>query len=249
VILAVPTQAKAALAEHFLGLGKHVLVEKPLLLERRTDAERFEALARHRGATLYTSYNHRFEPAVAALKRELDAGAIGRLYHARLVYGNGTVAHVRGSWREEGMGVVEDLAPHLLDLVDFLLGGRGTNFRPIARARHEAACLDQAVLASEDGRIVLETSYVAWKNAFAIELFGERGSAHVDGLCKWAGSTLTIRERVLPSGVPLERSESWRGLDPTWTEDLAAFEAMARRGGTSIENDWWISQCLAAVAE
>lgn len=239
----MPTEAKVELAEYFLGLGKHVLMEKPLLLASEDAARRLEELARRRGVACYTSYNHRFEPSVSSLKREFEAGSIGRL-----VYGNGTVGAVRGSWRENGPDVLEDLAPHLFDLGGFLLGRADVELAPVSRSRHEAACFDHAVMASRDGRLLLETRHVAWKNTFAIDLFGGRGSVHVDGLCKWAGSRLTVRERVYPSGVPTERVESWQGADPTWADDLAFFEGMMRQGGTTLGNDRWISRCIAAVS-
>lgn len=243
---AVPTEAKLPLVEQLLSAGKHVLVDKPLPLDSREAADRLASPGSARRASLYTSDNHRFEPSIAALKGQLNAGTLGRIYHDRLVYANGTVGNVRGTWRERGLGVLEDLAPHLIDLVGYLVGAR-PRCAPVALNRHEADCYDQTILASDDDRLVLETSYVSWKNTFSIELFGERGSAHVDGLCKWLGSRLTLRERVYPSGVPRERVQEWQGPDPTWREDIAHFEAMIRRGETSIENDWWIAQSAAAA--
>ena len=91
-ILAVPNDVKVRLMEYFLTRGKHVLVEKPLILDAAT-GEQLGRLARASGAIWYTSYNFRFEPNVVALKRHLDAGTIGRLYRVRMFYGNGSAGN------------------------------------------------------------------------------------------------------------------------------------------------------------
>jgi predicted dehydrogenase len=249
VILAVPTSAKLALLEHFLELGKHVLVEKPLLFPDWDVADRLARLARSRGAIWYTSYNHRFEPLIERVRQELAAGFTGDIYYGRLVYGNGTVRHVMGSWREAGIGVLEDLGSHLLDLVSYLLGPGEGDFRPWSLERHESTAFDHVVFGSADGRLVLEASYLSWKNSFSIDLVGERGSLHLAGLPKWGPAELVRRERVLPSGIPRETRESIApGVDLTWERDIDYFERATARGETSMTNDWWISHNLRAVA-
>jgi predicted dehydrogenase len=248
VVLAVPNQDKLALLEYYLSRGKHVLLEKPLLLPDRDTAERLERTARAHGAIWYTSYNHRFEPLVARLKALLATERIGPLYHGRLLYGNGTVGNIVGTWREQGLGVLEDLGSHLLDLAGYLLGYQGRDFVAWTLEHHESASLDHAILGSADGRLMLEMSYLAWKNTFAIELFGQRGSLHLLGLPKWGPSELILRERVFPSGVPRETRETAEGPDVTWQGDFEHFETLPTHGRTSMENDWWISRTLQAVA-
>jgi predicted dehydrogenase len=247
VILSVPNQAKLDLLEGFLRRGKHVLVEKPLLFPDRRLAEHLDQVAHDHGVIWYTSYNHRFEPLIARLKDELDHGRLGELYHGRLFYGNGTVGNIVGTWRDQGLGVLEDLGSHLLDLTAYLLGQR--EFHATALSSHESAAFDHCVLSGVDADLVVEASFLSWKNTFAIDLYGSRGSLHVHGLPKWGPSELLIRERVLPSGVPREeRVEAAAGLDVTWQHDLEHFERLATGRQTSMENDWWISRTLHSVA-
>jgi scyllo-inositol 2-dehydrogenase (NADP+) len=248
VVLSVPNQPKLQLLEHFLGLGKHVLVEKPLLLRSCESAERLDQLARQRGVIWYTSYNHRFEPLILALKKHIDDQTIGLIYHGRLSYGNGTAGNVAGTWRDEGLGVLEDLGSHLLDLAGYMLGCRGAEFVGWSLQRHESGSFDHGILASEDGRFALEMSFLCWKNTFAVDLFGERGSLHLYGLRKWGPSELVVRERVFPSGVPRETRRTSHGPDETWHRDVEHFEALAATGCTSMRNDWWISRTLQRVA-
>jgi predicted dehydrogenase len=246
-ILAVPNQVKLELLEHFLGLGKHVLVEKPLLFPDRAAVDRMDRLARDRKAIWYTSYNHRFEPLVLSLKKHLDAGAVGRIYHGRFLYGNGTVGNVVGTWRDDGLGVLEDLIPHLVDLLGYLADAADSDFVTVAIGRHEAKSCDRCILATADRRFLLDTSFLSWKNSFGIDLFGERGSVHLHGLVKWGPSSLVLRKRVFPSGAPLETQETAEGLDTSWARDLAHFETLPEKGRSSAENDWWISRTIMAA--
>ena len=247
-ILAVPNQVKLELLRRLLPLGKHVLVEKPLLFPDRETAQELNRLAQRSRAVWYTSYNHRFEPLIEMLKQELDKGTVGRIYHGRLFYGNGTVQNIRGSWREGGLGVLEDLGPHLLDLMGWLLTCVGTDVAAFSLERHEAKTFDHGILVTVDRRIVMEMSFLSWKNRFEIDLYGERGSLHLRGLCKWGPSELVVHQRVLPSGVPREHREGRTGQDVTWQRDLDYFEHMTAMGETSMENDWWISSVLHQAA-
>ncbi len=246
-ILAVPNPAKLELLEFFLGLGKHVLAEKPLLFPDRAAAEQLDRTARGRGALWYTAYNHRFEPLIVALKRHLDAEAIGRIYHGRFLYGNGTVGNVVGTWRDEGLGVLDDLIPHLVDLAGHLLGIRNEDFVPVALGRHEAKSFDHCILVTADRRFTLEASFLSWKNSFGVDLYGERGSLHLQGLVKWGPSELVLRRRVFPSGVPVETRERADGPDASWARELEYFETLSGMSETSAENDWWISRTIMAA--
>lgn len=247
-ILSVPNEVKLELLHYFLSRGKHVLVEKPLLFPDRPSAEKLQRMAEDHRAVWYTSYNHRFEHLVAALKERLDEGRIGQIYSARLFYGNGTVGNVIGTFREQGLGVVEDLGSHLVDLSGHLLGYAGAEFSAWSLQRHESKGLDRAILGSTDGRVVLEMSFLSWKNTFTIDVIGQRGSLHLSGLRKWGPSELLLRERVFPSGVPHETCETSEGPDVTWRLDTEHFERQVAGGQTSMENDWWISRTLLAVA-
>ena len=247
-ILAVPNRAKIELVRQLLGSGKHVLIEKPFLLPDWSTAQELSRLAIANRVVWYTSYNHRFEPLIDTLKSELARGAIGRVYHGRLFYGNGTVANIIGSWREEGMGVLEDLGSHLMDLLGYLFGYVDSELEAWSLEKHESKSLDHCLLATADHRFVIEASYLSWKNHFAIEIYGEEGSMHLRGLCKWGASEIIVHERVRPSGVPRVRRQSHSGQDVTWQRDLTYFEQAAAAGEISLKNDWWISTVMHKMA-
>jgi scyllo-inositol 2-dehydrogenase (NADP+) len=246
-ILAVPNDVKVRLMEYFLTRGKHVLVEKPLILDAATGAQ-LGRLARASGAIWYTSYNFRFEPNVVALKRHLDAGAIGRLYRVRMFYGNGSAGNIVGTWRDSPLGILEDMASHLIDLTGFVFGRFGCEFRVWERRRHELKGFDHCLLATSDRSVTIECSFLSWKNRWRIEALGEEGALEMNGLTKWGRSELVILRRRRPSGVPDESREMAHGPDPTWAADIRHFEAMAATGATSSENDLWLSRAVQAAA-
>ncbi|MEW6235192.1 MAG: Gfo/Idh/MocA family oxidoreductase [Candidatus Omnitrophota bacterium] len=248
VILSGPNHVKIEQLTHFLKLRKHVLVEKPLLFPDDFAASELKSLSKQTGAIWYTSYNHRFEPLIQRMKKLLDEGAVGTIYKARLLYGNGTVRNNIGNWREEGYGILDDLGCHLIDLTCFLFGELSVDYLPWDLRRIESKNYDYGLLAAPGRRIVLEFGSIFWKNTFAIEVLGERGSLHLSGLCKWGGSELLIRSRVFPSGAPIESQETATPPDPTWAKDLEEFEHCAAEGRCSYENDLRINRSMQTAA-
>jgi predicted dehydrogenase len=112
----------------------------------------------------------------------------------------------------------------------------------------ETQAPDRALMTSADGRFTLEVMYHAWRNSFAFDLYGSKGSIHCHGLRKWGGSELTVRTRVLPSGRPQETIQTDEGPDLTWERELEHFERLCAAGTTSLATDWWISSVLARSA-
>ncbi len=247
-VLAVPNHVKLAQLEYLLDRGKHVLVEKPLVFSDDTVAERLARVAEARGAIWYTSYNFRFEPHVVAIRRLVADEAIGTVYRVRMFYGNGTAANVAGTWRDDHLGVLQDLASHLIDLTGWAFGRFGTEFLVWARDAHELRGVDHCILATADRRVVVECSYLSWKNRWSIEVIGSKGSLQMEGLTKWGPTMLVTRHRRLPSGVPDEERDVVDVPDPTWAADIAHFEEMTATGRTSCENDMWLSRVLRHAA-
>jgi scyllo-inositol 2-dehydrogenase (NADP+) len=247
-VLAVPNQVKLELLEFLLDHGKHALVEKPLVFPDHETADRLRQTAARREAIWYTSYNFRFEPHVVTLKQLISQGAIGQVYRARMFYGYGTAASVAGTWRDSALGVLEDLASHLIDLAGFVFGRFGSEFIVWSRSNDELRGIDHCILATADRRIVIECSFLSWRNRWSIDVIGAQGALQMQGLTKWGRSELVVQRRRFPSGVPEERSEVVTDPDPTWAADVRHFEAMVARSETSYANDLWLSQTLLRAA-
>jgi predicted dehydrogenase len=251
-LVCTPDEPKEPLLAYLLRNGKHVLVEKPLLVKRLDAIDRLDALAERTGAVCYTAYNHRFEPHLATVKRLLDEGTVGGVYQARFFYGNGTARDVRNSpWRDTGLGVIPDLASHLLDLILFMFGEPVGTPHVWAHERFENRACDYFLMGFPGMRplLTLEGTLLSWRNTFQLDVVGETGSLHVRGLCKWGPASLIVRRRTLPSGVPAEDVQTLEQKDPTWALEYAHFQNLCANGaGGNLANDRYINRTLQAVA-
>ncbi len=254
-LVCTPDALKVQIIRHLLGNGKHVLVEKPLVLTVAEHSE-LEALQGAFGGACYTAYNHRFEPHLVRVRELLNEHRVGRIFMLSMFYGNGTARDVRQSpWRDKGDGVVSDLASHQFDMLDFWFG---SSSEPLAlkpevlwsECFENAACDAYAMRVPLDGAFAqLEGTLLSWRNTFRLDIIGEAGSIHVEGLCKWGPSTLTIRDRVLPSGRPAEEEFVLEQADPTWQAEYQHFTALCLAGdGAGLRRDLVISDALRAAA-
>ncbi len=245
----VPDREKFSILRYLLTNRKHVLVEKPLLAEP-AEIQELIKLSKANRIACYTAYNHRFEPHLLRLKQILDKKTLGPIYLARFFYGNGTARDVRNSpWRDAGLGVLSDLGSHLLDISLFLFGAREAPAEVWNMNCFENKAPDHALFGLE-GRPMLEmeATLLSWRNTFTLDVYGELGSAHVNCLCKWGPSILTLRKRVFPSGRPEETVETIEQPDPTWKAEHDHFLALCHGGGTNLENDLWIQARLRQLA-
>lgn len=250
-LVCTPDAAKPKLLGELLARGKHVLVEKPLI-GPESELRRLAEIAAANRAVCYTAYNHRFEPHWATLAGVLAAGKLGRVYHARFFYGNGTARLVRDSaWRDQGSGVIHDLGSHLLDACRFWFPGPEGKVRLQAVHRFENRAPDHAIFVIDGAPYIeIELSLLSWRNDFTADVFGEAGSAHIRSLCKWGPTTFTRRTRVLPSGRPEEENATLTQDDPTWALEYEHFRRLCAAGGpSSFDDDIWINRRLEHLAQ
>lgn len=243
----VPDDPKQEMIKYFLENGKHVLVEKPLPTKTRLELEQLAETARTRGLVCYTAYNHRFEPHFVRMKEVLESGRLGEIYSIRMFYGNGTARLVRDSeWRDEGAGVLPDLASHLLDTLNFWTGEQRDNYAINTATRFENRAFDHVTVTSQGRPLIqLEMTLLMWRNHFYADVLAENGSAHISSLCKWGPSTFSVRDRILPSGRPEEESTTLVKPDPTWEAEYVHFKNLISNGSAgNTGNDLWINDTL-----
>lgn len=252
VLACIPDEPKLDLLAYCLQNGKHVLVEKPLWVKSDADIVAIEKLARSKGVVCYTAYNHRFEPHYVRMRDLIASGELGTIYSCRMFYGNGTARLVRTSaWRDEGAGVLPDLGSHLLDTCRFWFGDISDNFSVSSAHAFENRAADHVVIAREGPlpRIELEMTLLMWRNHFTCDVLAEKGSAHIESLCKWGPTTFTHRRRVLPSGRPPEQQVTLAQDDPTWAAEYAHFKDLCeRRVPTDLSGDLWLHRALGRLS-
>jgi predicted dehydrogenase len=107
-----------------LEAGKHVLCEKPLAPTPQ-EIEKMIAARDAAGKELMTAQHFRFSGASQAVKREIDTGVLGEIYHARgwMLRRNAFIPTPTFFHKEHsGGGACIDIGVHILDLCLWLMG-------------------------------------------------------------------------------------------------------------------------------
>ena len=88
-----------------------------------------------------------------------------------------------------------------------------------------------------------------WKNSFYLDILGEKGSIHMNCLCKWGPSKLIVRKRKKPSGIPEEKNFFLKMKDPTWKEEHEYFKkrVFSKNKINNEKKDLWINQILNSI--
>ena len=108
--------------------GKHILCEKPLARTADESQMMLEAVQKA-GVKNMVAFNYRFVPAIRQIRKLVDFGLLGQIYHFRAVYlQEWVMAHYNLPmiWRLQkslaGSGALGDLGAHIIDLGRYLVG-------------------------------------------------------------------------------------------------------------------------------
>ena len=248
VCLCVPDDLKLSLINYCIDNKKNIIIEKPLKFSDPNIFKSIEKKANENKIVIYTAYNHRFEPHFIKMKKYLDTNIIGKVYSCRIFYGNGTAKLFKESpWRDKGDGVLSDIGSHLIDLCFFWFPKNDLNFKAIRLMKNENKSFDHVIIGSKNisPYIELEMSLCMWKNYFSCDIIGEKGSLHIQNLCKWGPSTITYRKRKLPSGKPVEKKYIIRRKDPTWKLEYFHFKKLvSKKLKVNLNKDMKIQKIL-----
>jgi predicted dehydrogenase len=127
VVIATPPALHLPILKAAMAAGCHVVCEKPLATSR-AEAQAMVAAAAAAPCLAITSFNWRFAPAMQRMKQMVDAGHLGRVFHANARWFNPAWvdASTAPTWRmdraQAGYGALGDLGVHLIDLVQWLFG-------------------------------------------------------------------------------------------------------------------------------
>jgi UDP-N-acetyl-2-amino-2-deoxyglucuronate dehydrogenase len=169
--------------------GKHVLVEKPMAMNS-ADCDRLAALAKTKDRVLGVVSQRRFEAQHRAVKKALDAGAIGKLllvevscpyYRTQAYYDS---ADWRGKRDSDG-GALMNQAIHSVDLMLWFAGPARTVFGRQATQTHrmEAEDLALGIVTFESGAYGTIMASTSIQPGFlpALALYGEKGTIKLEG--------------------------------------------------------------------
>lgn len=207
VSVCTPNFLHAPIAVAALEGGRHVLCEKPLA-RTGDEAQTMVDAAVNAGRVLMTAFNHRQRGDVQMLKRYIEAGSLGRIYHAKASWMRRRGIPGMGSWftskNMAGGGPLIDLGVHVLDLALFLLdepevlsvsaatyaelgpqgrGGRANDNKTQVSSAYEVEDMASAFIRLRGGgTLLLEASWATHSSAgddFGVTVYGSDGGAEI----------------------------------------------------------------------
>jgi len=255
-LLCTPDTAKSSLIKYLIMRKKHVLVEKPLLLSSTQSFVDLAAMAKKHQTVCYVAYNHSFEPHFINMKKLIQNNTLGKIYHCRLFYGNGTAQSVKSSpWRDTGSGVLADLGSHVLFCLYDWFGEQilKRNFIVQMSRAFETNAPDHVVFADYHAHMTIEAevSLLSWQNSFSCDIIAEHGSAHINSLCKWGPSQFIVRQRTLPCGRPTEKINTLVMDDPTWQLEYDYFKNLCTTEEyfPNFKIQCWLARTLTTMSK
>lgn len=180
--------------------GKHLYMDKPLSCTLEEAKEMADCASQHPECITQMAFQYRFVPAMLRAKELVDAGALGRIFSARVCYLHaGYVDPNRPiSWRLDTRksgkgGALFDLGAHVVDLTRYLLGDfeevfhlgetfikeRPLSDDPTQRAPVEVDDVSMMLFRMRNGAIgTLESSRLATgvQDEVRFEAHGDRGA-------------------------------------------------------------------------
>jgi scyllo-inositol 2-dehydrogenase (NADP+) len=198
VVIATPNETHFPLARQALEAGKHVVVDKPFVLESAQATELIN-LANTQSLQLSAFHNRRWDGDFMTLSELLKDGPLGRIVHVESHFDRYR-PQVQARWRESGGaggGLWYDLGPHLLDQVLQLFGQPSTIWLDMAGQRDGALTDDwfHAVLSYGNMRAILHASALTATPAPRFAVHGTQGSYVKHGL--------DMQETALRAGAEL----------------------------------------------
>ena len=125
IVIATPTIFHAEMVNYSLERGIHVFCEKPFCLSAIEGSGMVE-LAEKKNLVNQVGYHNRFLGTFGEVKRIVDEGIIGDVYHFFAeAYGPVVLKEKGSTWRStksEGGGCLYDYAAHVIDLINYLIG-------------------------------------------------------------------------------------------------------------------------------
>ena len=172
-----------------LKKGIHVFCEKP---PAKTLEELYPIQSEIKGSNLKLMYgfNHRFHLSVTKAKKIIDEKSLGEVINLKGVYGKSKmISFNQTDWRTKremsGGGILLDQGIHMLDLMNYFVGGFNRIFSVIKNSFWNFDVEDNAFVLMENNNGVvaqLHSSATQWRHTFSLEITLERGSILLGGI-------------------------------------------------------------------
>jgi predicted dehydrogenase len=214
VCLATPSGQHASQAIAAADAGKHVLVEKPLALSLE-DADAMIEACERAGVHLGVLLQQRAEPLFRQVYEAIRAGDLGAItlasvsmpYHRPQAYYD--QATWRGTWEQDGGGVLMNQGIHFVDLLLWLMGAdpvRISAYAATLQRRIEVEDTVAATLEFPDGALATLSATTTAPPGFRqrVEIYGADGAIQLEGdaVVRWEAATPRAADVATPSAAP-----------------------------------------------
>ena len=181
-VVAVGTDMHSVLLTELLPRGLPVLCEKPIAATLDETARMIDLAAEH-GAPMQIGFQRRFDPAIAQVHRDIEAGDVGTLYSLTMTAHDATPSpreFIAGSG-----GIFRDMHVHDFDLLRWLTGSEVETVYASSAVREHRQYAEfddadvsaiHAVTASGVQVIITGTRHDARGHDVRLEVFGSRDS-------------------------------------------------------------------------
>ncbi len=206
-----------------LESGKHVLVEKPITLTSKEGKELVK-LAEERKLTLSVGHIFRFNNALAEVKRLINEEKFfGKLFLMEMNWVN-----LEKPWPDRD--VLMDLAPHMFDIQNYLLGEWPLRVTCVGGQYRRKEGEETAYVASEFEHKLIAMAHVSWlvpRKTRQIMLVGENRSALMDAVAQ----EVTVFESGYTYRLGVERNNTIRDELLHYLSSISHSQAETRNSG------------------
>lgn len=179
VVITTPSGLHYEMAKQTLMAGKHVILEKPMVVET-WEAEDLIKIAEEKQLLLSVYHNRRWDNDYLTVKKLVSDGMLGEV-NTYQVHFDRFRPEVRDRWREKqgpGSGTLYDLGSHLIDQALHLFGKPNYILADIFGQRENAETDDyfHLTLGYSKLRVILHSGSIVPSNGPRFQVHGSKGS-------------------------------------------------------------------------
>jgi predicted dehydrogenase len=185
VVFATPHSEHGAQVERAAAAGKHVFMEKPFTLDRKSAALALAAVARA-GVVLGVAYPRRFHPGMRELNARIDDGRLGTIAHCHAEQNSPAGLFMNPqSWRadpaEAPAGGMTASGVHNLDAMIHLFGTIEEVYATSQRraVTYDAEDTTSVMFAFANGMSATLLSSIVTAVSYRLAVFGTKGCAEL----------------------------------------------------------------------
>ncbi len=175
--IAVPTTLHRDIALQAIEKGINILIEKPIA-DTVDNAQTIINAAKENNVKLMVGHIERFNPAIIALKKEIEKGKFGKIVSISATRVGPFEPRVRD------VGIILDLGVHDIDLMSYLYSERVREvFATAGSVVHSFEDYASILLKFQNGNAgVIKTNWLTPHKMRKISVTGTKGIAYVDNI-------------------------------------------------------------------